>query len=519
MSALAAGATVLRPSAWRQALLLLGLLFLALLVLYRDTVAAMVGIWSNSNTFAHAFLVPPIALWLVWRMRASLAALQPRPQPWLLLPMLAAGAVWLLGDMAAINAVTQLMFAALLVMTVVAVLGLRIARELSFPLAFLFFMVPIGEFMLPTLMNWTADFTVAALRLSGVPVYREGLNFIIPSGAWSVVEACSGIRYMIASFMVGTLFAYLNYTSTLRRVVFCAVALVVPLLANWLRAYLIVMLGHFSDNRLAAGVDHLIYGWVFFGLIVMIMFMIGSRWSQPPLASEPAAVSTAVEGIDATTMFALTAALAAVLAWPHTLIWLQGQAGARPVSTLTLPDLAGTDAVSPGATRLEPVFVNASAVAQRTYAQDGDTVAVHVAYYRQQRFGRKLVSSDNVLLRTDDKRWTRTGGGAVTVRAGDQSVTLRSTELRDGSAARGEGRERLDVRQVYWVDGRFTSSGAWATALSLLGRISGRGDDAAMLTIYTAGEAAETTGQRLDTFLANHLGTLQARLAAVRAAR
>ena len=65
------------------------------------------------------------------------------------------------------------------------------------------FAVPVGEFLLPVFMEWTADFTVLALRLSGIPVYREGLQFVIPSGNWSVVEACSGIRYLIASLMVG----------------------------------------------------------------------------------------------------------------------------------------------------------------------------------------------------------------------------------------------------------------------------------------------------------------------------
>ena len=127
----------------------------------------------------------------------------------------------------------------------------------------------------------TADFTVAALRASGIPVYREGLQFVIPSGSWSVVEACSGIRYLMASFMVGSLFAYLNYRSWRRRLAFVAVSLVVPIVANWLRAYMIVMLGHLSGNTLAVGVDHLIYGWVFFGIVIMAMFMVGARWSEP----------------------------------------------------------------------------------------------------------------------------------------------------------------------------------------------------------------------------------------------
>ena len=86
-------------------------------------------------------------------------------------------------------------------------MGLEVARTIAFPLAFTLMAVPIGEFLLPNLMNQTADFTVAALRLTGVPVYREGLYFTVPTGRWSVVEACSGLRYLIASLTLGLLFA------------------------------------------------------------------------------------------------------------------------------------------------------------------------------------------------------------------------------------------------------------------------------------------------------------------------
>ena len=235
---------------WRTALPAVLLLWAAVLLLYRDTASVMVGIWHRSDTFAHGFLVLPISIWLVWRRRDQLAQLTPRPQPWMLLPMAAVAAVWLLADLASVNAAAQFALVALLVLAVPAVLGLQVAKAILFPLMFLFFAVPFGEFLLPVLMEHTADFTVMALRLSGIPVYREGLQFVIPSGNWSVVEACSGVRYLIASFMVGTLFAYLNYRSTTRRVVFMAVSIVVPIVANWLRAYMIVMLGHLSGNTL-----------------------------------------------------------------------------------------------------------------------------------------------------------------------------------------------------------------------------------------------------------------------------
>jgi exosortase/archaeosortase family protein len=161
-----------------------------------------------------------------------------------------------------------------------AVLGWTVARRIAFPLFFLLFAVPFGDFTQPKLMEWTAHATVFGLRLTGVPVFSEGQNLVIPSGSWSVVEACSGVRYLIASVTVGTLFAYLTYSSLKRRLLFVGVSIIVPIIANWLRAYMIVMLGHLSGNRLAVGVDHLIYGWVFFGVVILAMFWIGARWRE-----------------------------------------------------------------------------------------------------------------------------------------------------------------------------------------------------------------------------------------------
>jgi len=183
--------TLARPrlrSAWRPLLPPLLLLLAALIVLYRDTAESMVTIWSRSDTFAHAFLVPPIVAWLIWRRRDRLAEVSPRPVGWVLLLMAAVSFVWLLGELAETNSVPQLAFTVLLVLAVPALAGMAATRAMLFPLAFLFFAVPIGEFMLPQLMNWTADFAVLALRLTGIPVYREGLRLVIPSGTWSVVE-------------------------------------------------------------------------------------------------------------------------------------------------------------------------------------------------------------------------------------------------------------------------------------------------------------------------------------------
>ena len=133
---------------------------------------------------------------------------------------LGAGAAWLLGELASVDAVSQFAFVGMLVGLVWAVMGTAVVRTYAFPIGFLFFMVPFGEFLFPTMMDWTTHFIIWAVRASGVPVYAEGYNLVIPSGRWQVVEGCSGVRYLMASIVVGSLYAYLNYRSTQKRLLF-----------------------------------------------------------------------------------------------------------------------------------------------------------------------------------------------------------------------------------------------------------------------------------------------------------
>src|SRR5215831_16982079 len=201
---------------------------------------------------------------LVWRSRDELARTTAKPWWPGLVVVLLCGVLWLVMSSANVLGLKQFALAFMIQASIVTVLGLRVARVLLFPLAFLLFAIPAGEFLVPVLMDWTADFTVAAIRWSGVPVFREGNHFALPSGNWSIVEACSGIRYLVASVMVGTIYAALAYRSVKLRAAFLVASIVVPIVANWLRAYGIVMIGHLSNNQLAVGVDHIVYGWLFF---------------------------------------------------------------------------------------------------------------------------------------------------------------------------------------------------------------------------------------------------------------
>ena len=100
-----------------------------------------------------------------------------------------------------------------------ALLAQQSCTESGF-LAFLFLAVPMGEELIAPLMTFTADTLELMVRASGIPVYREGTNLSLPTGNWSVVEACSGVRYLIASVTLGLLYAHLTYARIGHKLVF-----------------------------------------------------------------------------------------------------------------------------------------------------------------------------------------------------------------------------------------------------------------------------------------------------------
>ena len=110
------------------------------------------------------------------------------------------------------------------------------------------------------------------------------------------------------------------------------------------------------------------------------------------------------------------------------------------------------------------------------------------------------------------------GQGALSLPSGP--LTWQATDVLQGNvSASAVQRQRLDVRQFYWADGRVTASDHWAAAHTLMGRLMGHGDDGARITIYTEGGSPRDTRERLDAFLKTHWPQIEAQLIAYRSQR
>ncbi len=474
----------------RDALIATIAAIIALVVLYRDTIAVMVNLWWRFDAYQHGFVVAPIVVWLVWNRRADLARMPAMPSVIGLIALAAAGFSWLLGVIGHAGVVTHFAIVAMIIAVVPAVAGLHVARRLAFPLGFLFFAVPFGEFMVPTLMDWTADFTVSALRVTGVPVFREGNDFVIPSGRWSVVEECSGIRYFHAALMGGALFAYLVYRSTARRVAFIAFSIVAPIIANWLRAYLTVLLGHLTNNRLAAGVDHLLYGWLFFGVVIFIIFWVGTRWREDSHAhgAPPATAGFNYAGMTSRSRLGMmTGALLAI-----GVVWLPVAQAIQARLDAFVPEFSA-EHIRAGEWRSientpaswKPVLPGARSEIRKTFARVDDRAGVHIAWFYGEQDGAKLVSSQNAVA---DRK-----AGWRLIERGEATIPWRGTTRAVTRNLLANGAERIEVYSFYWIAGFATASDPIASAMLAIAKLCMLRSDAAMVLVFARADPNGTS--------------------------
>ncbi len=495
-------------SAWRRTLWQVVPVLLVILVLFRDTVWSMISIWLRSETFAHGFLILPISLWLIWERRQALQASTPSPRPGRIWAFGLAGALWLAGVLAQALVVEQLALIAMLVAAVWVMLGDRPTRIMLFPLLFLFFSVPMGEDLVPPMMAFTASFTVEMLRLTGIPVFREGLSFSIPSGNWSVVEACSGVRYLIAAVTLGSLYAYLTYRTLWKRLVFILISIVVPIVANGLRAYMIVMIAHLSDYRLAVGVDHLIYGWLFFGFVMLLLFGIGAIWRED---GEPRPIIEApVEGLNsappsstAPILLVLLAGLWSGLGWA-----VNHDQGPRGRTALVAPQtLQGWRLSSVPAWAWRPRIRGANAQIDALYSRGSDRVAVHIAQYDRPQQGAEAVSASNFMVAESDKEWREVSTVHREVSLGTRSLGVTESEI-VGAAG------RLLVWHWDRIGDRYFTNPYLAKTFEVLSRLSfGRRDTAVVVVATVEDPDRAHARDRLSAFLRDSLGELELSMA------
>ncbi|MCY1671445.1 exosortase A [Novosphingobium sp. SL115] len=266
------------PSQWRRALALLAVAWAGNIVLFASDWQTMFLQWWDSSTYNHVLLIPFILGWLVWLRGREVVKIT--PQGWWpgLVLFGGAGFLWLLGDFAGIALATQLGVVLMAQASVLTLLGPRASAALLFPLAYMLFLVPAGDELVPMLQTITAAITMVLLDWSQVPAHIEGVFITTPGGYFEVAEACSGVKFLIAMIAYGALVANVCFRAWPRRIAFMALCIAAPILANGVRAWGTIFIAQTHGIEFAAGFDHIFYGWIFFAVVMALVMAAAWRF-------------------------------------------------------------------------------------------------------------------------------------------------------------------------------------------------------------------------------------------------
>lgn len=326
--------------ALRPLLPALALALAALGGVFHVELGSAVRVWNESTAYGHCWLVLPIALWLLRERQGALLAMPATPCFWPALLALPLALLWGAGDLVGVMEARQIAALGFLEASFLALLGPRLFWALSPGLLYLFFLVPFGAFLTPWLQSFTVDFVSHGLDALGIPNRITALQIEIPEGRFFVAEACAGLRFLIASIAFGVLYAVTMFTSPARRILYIALSCGVPIVANGFRALGIVSLGHVLGSAQAATTDHVLYGWIFFSIVILLLAGLGMplRQDPPPYAPAPsgsAGRSGALPLALATLPILVLAACGPLASW-----LVEGRAEAPPAATVfaTPPD-------------------------------------------------------------------------------------------------------------------------------------------------------------------------------------
>lgn len=375
----------------------------AVVVVFRDSYATIWDLWKLS-TYQYAFIVALATAYLVWSQRAVLTA-QPIEPSWpALLPLFVLAMLWYVSRATATQAVEHAAAMLAIPAVVWAVLGQRVLRATAFAWVLLLTAIPVGEALTPLLMVVTADLATGLLQLFGIAYIRSGQYISLSGGAFKVADVCSGLRYLLTAGTLALLFSYWHFRTVRARAVFVAITAVVFVLGNGVRAFIVMSVASASGMRYLSGFDHVIFGTIFFGVLLAAVLWTAMRFADKPSERPDVDEADLPSFSRARVAAATAAALGVLLIGPA--IEAYRPAAAMTSASIRLPALPGC--TSPGEWRASwtPVIHGQTVQQRGSYHCDGVDVHVLIVAYARQGAGNELVGGDNQIVPAD---WWQSG--------------------------------------------------------------------------------------------------------------
>jgi exosortase A len=229
----------------------------------------------DDGTYSHAYLIPVIVVYLYYYL-AKQGLLVFRAQiSWPAIVILAISCYVLV-----ISVTTQISFAYWLASLLVLCASFNVIFQSNlrtiFPLCYFIFLMPFWGVLTTPLQNISVFVVNFIMNMTTVPVYVEQQFVHIPAGIFEIADGCSGLRYLIISLAISSLYAFLYLRSIKNIVLFTGVAILGALITNWLRISALIIIGHNTDMTSSLMTDHNMFGWYLYIPFMFLLFKFGN---------------------------------------------------------------------------------------------------------------------------------------------------------------------------------------------------------------------------------------------------
>ena len=495
--------------------LMVAAIFGAVASAYWPTFSDLLGFGRDADHSTHSALVVLVVLVLIWNLRDELTHLPIRPYLLGLIGLIGLGFIWLSGQLVFTRVITQFAVLAMIPMAVLTLLGFRWLTAMAFPLFMLMFALPVWNPLVPTLVKWSAKFAELGIRASGVPMYRDGAYFVLPSGSWSIADTCSGVAFLSTCLLLGVLYAWTIYHSPIKRIAFIAGSAVIGVVGNWIRVYLTMMIAHVTDNRLLRD-DHYTFGWLLFAVFLFVFCWLGWRYRDRDELT--VGISEITEDRVGTNYWSSREAglsrliaiavliLATLVIWPLFESSLSVSLDSSKREVAELSPRGGWSRVETSSVEWMPEIKNPSQVSVQSFEKNGQRVNVFLGLYRNEGWDSKLVSVSNQLAGTEKSSAALADRGVALT-----EVSGIALEAKTGIIIYRAG--RILAWHWYWIDGLSTASDPRAKLKQLLVRLRGARVTSGWVAIYTdANESSAVPSKLLQEFMRDMGGSLESAL-------
>jgi exosortase len=256
-----------------------GVIILALVtLLFWSTFVWLVYNWLNNSYYSHGFLVPFISGFFLWRRREDFARDSREPSNLGLLVVGASLVGFLVAQVWQAYHISAVSFIVLLAGLALFTLGEKATRRIAFPLAFLFFMIPLPFInrLSPALESFTAMISTAVVSFLGIPAVNQGSQIRLPGSSFVVGAACSGLNSVVALATLVVVFVYILEGSYRAKAILLAMAVPIALVANLVRVSTLLVIAHFFGAEVGMRYFHDYSSPVLF-LLAFVLLILASR--------------------------------------------------------------------------------------------------------------------------------------------------------------------------------------------------------------------------------------------------